>query len=208
VRQIPYGRNLGSLDRWWIYISNKFLTFSSNLLKQNITNWFMPRKLLYHSVPKGSYISLVQSIPYATLVWDGRGFSGSISQRNCSYGRNGFLGLKIYSTIWDPTAFACNASVSNPTAACTILPSKQIPWPESASELYRSGDRSLSPKLVPSFAERAVSRIQRGGSLTELLSCTHEVQWIPFQTHHFSENLVARGIEPGPLDLYARNSNH
>jgi hypothetical protein len=25
--------------------------------------------------------------------------------------------------------------------------------------------------------------------------------WIPFQTHYFSENLVALGAEPGPLDL-------
>jgi hypothetical protein len=29
----------------------------------------------------------------------------------------------------------------------------------------------------------------------------HEAEWIPFQTHYFSETLVAPGIEPGPLDL-------
>jgi hypothetical protein len=28
------------------------------------------------------------------------------------------------------------------------------PWPEFASELYRSSDRRLSAKLVPTFAER------------------------------------------------------
>jgi hypothetical protein len=28
-----------------------------------------------------------------------------------------------------------------------------------------------------------------------------EAEWTPFQTHYFSENLVAPGIEPGPLDL-------
>jgi hypothetical protein len=38
-------------------------------------------------------------------------------------------------------------------------------------------------------------------SLKQLLSCTHEAEWIPFQTHYFSENLLAPGIEPGPLDL-------
>jgi hypothetical protein len=32
--------------------------------------------------------------------------------------------------------------------------------------------------------------------------CTHEAEWTPFQTHYFSENLVAPGIEPGALDLY------
>jgi hypothetical protein len=25
--------------------------------------------------------------------------------------------------------------------------------------------------------------------------------WTAFQTHYFSENLVAPGIEPGPIDL-------
>jgi hypothetical protein len=29
----------------------------------------------------------------------------------------------------------------------------------------------------------------------------HEAEWTPFQTHYFSENLVAPGIEPEPLDL-------
>jgi hypothetical protein len=31
-------------------------------------------------------------------------------------------------------------------------------WPESASELYRPSDRRLSTKLVPTFADRGVSR--------------------------------------------------
>jgi hypothetical protein len=39
------------------------------------------------------------------------------------------------------------------------------PWPQSASELYRPSDRLLSAKLVPTFADRKVSRSQRGGSL-------------------------------------------
>jgi hypothetical protein len=34
-----------------------------------------------------------------------------------------------------------------------------------------------------------------------LLSCTHEAEWTPFQTHYLSENLVAPGIELEPLDL-------
>jgi hypothetical protein len=38
-------------------------------------------------------------------------------------------------------------------------------------------------------------------SIKQLLSCTHEAEWTPFQTHYFSENLVAPGIGPGPLDL-------
>jgi hypothetical protein len=42
---------------------------------------------------------------------------------------------------------------------------RQTPWPESASELFRPRDRRLSAKLVPTFADRGVSRIQRNGSL-------------------------------------------
>jgi hypothetical protein len=45
-------------------------------------------------------------------------------------------------------------------------------------------------------------------SIKQLLSCTHEGQWTPFQTHYcflffsfFPENLVVPGIEPGPPDL-------
>jgi hypothetical protein len=33
------------------------------------------------------------------------------------------------------------------------------------------------------------------------LSCTHEAEWTPFQTRHFSENLATPGIETGLLDL-------
>jgi hypothetical protein len=42
---------------------------------------------------------------------------------------------------------------------------KQVPWPESASELYRPSDRRLLVKLASTFADRGVSRGQRGESL-------------------------------------------
>jgi hypothetical protein len=42
---------------------------------------------------------------------------------------------------------------------------KETPWPESANELYRPGDHRFSAKLVPTFADRGVSRGQRDGSL-------------------------------------------
>jgi hypothetical protein len=31
---------------------------------------------------------------------------------------------------------------------------KQIPWPESVSELYRPSDRRLSAELMPAFPDR------------------------------------------------------
>jgi hypothetical protein len=33
----------------------------------------------------------------------------------------------------------------------------------------------------------------------------HEAEWTPFQTHYFSENLIAPGIEPGTFGSVARN---
>jgi hypothetical protein len=38
-------------------------------------------------------------------------------------------------------------------------------------------------------------------SSKQLLSYTYDSEWIPFQTHHFSDNLAEPGIEPRPLDL-------
>jgi hypothetical protein len=35
--------------------------------------------------------------------------------------------------------------------------------------------------------------------LMKFPNCTYEAEWTPF--HYFSENLVAQGIEPGPLVL-------
>jgi hypothetical protein len=42
-----------------------------------------------------------------------------------------------------------------------ILINKKTPWSESASELYRPRDRRLSAQLVPTIADRGVSRNQR-----------------------------------------------
>jgi hypothetical protein len=69
-----------------------------------------------------------------------------------------------------------------------------------------------------------VSRGQRGGSLTavnlsfldrsryfsfkKLLIYPHEAERTPFQTHYYSENLVAPGIEPGTSGSVARKADH
>jgi hypothetical protein len=42
----------------------------------------------------------------------------------------------------------------------------------------------------------------------QLLNCTHEAEWTPFQTHFFLENLIVPGIEPGTSGSVARNSDH
>jgi hypothetical protein len=36
----------------------------------------------------------------------------------------------------------------------------------------------------------------------------NEVEWTPFETHYFSENLLDPGIEPGTSESVARNYDH
>jgi hypothetical protein len=94
--------------------------------------------------------------------------------------------------------------------------SKPTPWPEFENELYRPSYHLLLAKLVPTFVNRGchmVSVTDPYGRILGFLdrrrqffckyplSCTYEAEWTPFQTHYFSENLVALGIEPRPLDL-------
>jgi hypothetical protein len=85
----------------------------------------------------------------------------------------------------------------------------KTPWPESASQLHRSSDSRLSAKLVPTSEDRGClrphSQISRPEPLLFLPSSSsvvlHETEWTPFPTHYFSENSVAPGNEPRPLDL-------
>jgi hypothetical protein len=51
-----------------------------------------------------------------------------------------------------------------------IQTKKQTPWPESTSELYRPSDSRLSAKLVPTFADKGVSRGQHSVSPTAIFS--------------------------------------
>jgi hypothetical protein len=64
---------------------------------------------------------------------------------------------------------------------------------------------------VPTFVDRGVSRGQHGGSHTTFLSSTSSfiltrAEWTPFQTHCYSQNLAAPGIEPRTYGTAARNS--
>jgi hypothetical protein len=52
-------------------------------------------------------------------------------------------------------------SISQPYRAPWAVARIIIPWPQSASELYRPSDSRLSAKLVPTFVDSGVSRGQR-----------------------------------------------
>jgi hypothetical protein len=73
----------------------------------------------------------------------------------------------------------------------------------------------MSEKLLPTFADRGchvVSVTSTYDRILGFLDCSRyflfqvapqlysEVEWIPFQTYYFSENVVVPGIDPRPLD--------
>jgi hypothetical protein len=45
-------------------------------------------------------------------------------------------------------------------------------------------------------------------SSKHFLSCIHEAEWTPSQTHYYSENLVSPEIELGTSGSVTRNSDH
>jgi hypothetical protein len=95
---------------------------------------------------------------------------------------------------------------------------KQVRTKQNSVALVRErpSDLRISTKSVSTFADRGCPAISAadpyGGSLGFLAQSRNfpfqvapqlysRGEWIPFQTHYFSENLVAPGIELGPLDL-------
>jgi hypothetical protein len=93
---------------------------------------------------------------------------------------------------------------------------KQTPWPESASELYRPSDRHFSSKLVPTFADGECHLVSVAVPYGRILGFLDWSRYFffqvtpqlysrdrvdPFQTRYFSENLVVPGIEPEALDM-------
>jgi hypothetical protein len=63
------------------------------------------------------------------------------------------------------------------------------------------GQRDGSPTAVISVLKIGAATF----SSKWVLSCTHNAEFTPFQTHYFSENLVAPGRKPGTSGSVARN---
>jgi hypothetical protein len=77
-------------------------------------------------------------------------------------------------------------------------------------------------EVAPTFVDKKLSRDQSNESLRllfsvlytgtptfsfkQLLNYPHKTEWIHFQTHYSSENLVAARIEPGIFESVARKS--
>jgi hypothetical protein len=70
------------------------------------------------------------------------------------------------------------------------------------STIYRSRyGRVKEGGTTSNKQRRSGNNNQRAGAATQLLNYSHEVERTPFQTHFFSEKLVASEIEPVSLDL-------
>jgi hypothetical protein len=106
---------------------------------------------------------------------------------------------------------------------------KQTPWSESASELYRPSDLRLSTNWLPTFVGKGCHVVSvtdpygrildfldrsRYFSTKHLLSCTHEAEWTPFQTHYcfpflfFSRKSGSAGNRTWASGSVAKNSDH
>jgi hypothetical protein len=59
-----------------------------------------------------------------------------------------------------------------------------------------------------SVLTRATRRNNPEDTILQLLNYLHETEWTPFQTHYFSENVVAREIEPGTSGSVAQNPDY
>jgi hypothetical protein len=111
------------------------------------------------------------------------------------------------------TSFAINFTNKKKTNSVALSPqANHIDW--ATVTCWRN--------WMPTFADKGVSRGQRAGSPTVInlsfldrsryfLSSSSSfiptrAEWIPFQTHCYSENLVEPGIERGTPWLPARNS--
>jgi hypothetical protein len=67
---------------------------------------------------------------------------------------------------------------------------KKLPWPESASELYRPSDRRLLAKLVPTFAVRGCHVISVTEPYGRILGFLDRSRYIFFQV---APQLYSRG---------------
>jgi hypothetical protein len=134
-------------------------------------------------------------------------------QDPCSFHTLETLAVWLFSLPWKAKLFRGTTVV----VILIITMTTETPWPESANELHRPSDRRLAAKLMPTFANE-VPRGQRDGSLRPysrlsrpepllFLSSSSSAVLTRLSGPHSrpttsQKNLVAPGMEPGPLDLY------
>jgi hypothetical protein len=79
---------------------------------------------------------------------------------------------------------------------------KQTPWPESTSQLYRSRERCLLLKLVPTFADRGCHVVSVMDPYGRILDFLDRSRYFFFQV---APQLYSRGrVDPVPDPLLLR----
>jgi hypothetical protein len=95
-------------------------------------------------------------------------------------------------------------STKIPQFKTCITTRKKTPWPESAGELYRPSDRSLSAKLVPTSTARRCHVVTMTDPYGRILGFLDRSRYFFFQV---APQLCSRGwMDPVPDPLLLRKS--
>jgi hypothetical protein len=88
--------------------------------------------------------------------------------------------------------------------AITVCKIWKIPWPESASELYRMSDRCLSARLLPTFADRRCRVVSVTDPYGRILRFLDRSRYFFLQV---ASQLYSRGwVDPVPDPLLLKKS--
>jgi hypothetical protein len=90
------------------------------------------------------------------------------------------------------------------------IPTERPPLVIEASANFRgqSGVASSAQRVCTVVNLGYLDRSRYICLFKQLFSCLHETGWTPFQTHNFTENLVAPSIEHGTSGSVVWNSDH
>jgi hypothetical protein len=91
-----------------------------------------------------------------------------------------------------------------PISTAYFTTNKQIPWPNSASDLCQPSDRRLSAKLVPNFADRGCHIVSVTDPYGRIFGFLDRSRCFFFQV---APQLYSRGwVDPVPNPLVSRKS--
>jgi hypothetical protein len=116
--------------------------------------------------------------PPSVLLWRGKprtgtiphGFSVRLTSRGSPVERCRARMMQSFNSFTDTLQLDTALYI----AVRILISLNWIPWPESASDLYRPSDRHLSVKLVPTFADRVCGVVSATDPRGRILEFTPE----------------------------------
>jgi hypothetical protein len=97
--------------------------------------------------------------------------------------------ISVYREIWI-FRYLPGSELRRPNCYALRAYRKKSPWPESASELYRTSDRRLSANLVPAFADRGCQVVSVTDPYSLILGFLNRSRYFFFQV---APQLYSRG---------------